>query len=61
MKVFLCFFVVLLEEILSKVIVLPYIKKDNYLLVNLLLGDRGLTVDFKIDMINNRTEINNMY
>ena len=55
MKVFLCFFVVLLEEILSKVIVLPYIKKDNYLLVNLLLGDRGLTMDFKIDMINNRT------
>lgn len=61
MKVFLCFFVAFIEEILSKVIVLPYIKKDNYLLVNLLLGDRGLTVDFKIDLINNRTEINNMY
>ena len=29
--------------------------------MNLLIGDRGLTLDFKIDMINNRTEINKLY
>ena len=61
MKVFLCFFVAFIKEIVTKVIVLPYIKKDNYLSVNLLIGDRGLTLDFKIDMINNRTEINKLY
>lgn len=61
MKVFLCFFVAFIKEIVTKVIVLPYIKKDNSLSVNLLIGDRGLTLDFKIDMINNRTEINKLY
>lgn len=50
-----------MKEFLSKAIVLPYLKKDNYLSVNLLIGDRGISLDFKIDMLNNRTEINNLF